>query len=70
MITVPVRKDSLPMSCSATCKESWISLVTYESKCYVMWLAANVSMEREHNDLPLCIENTHVQRVTSGVGKP
>ena len=49
MITVPVRGgegNSLPMSCSATCKESWISLVTYESKYDVMWLAADVSMER------------------------
>jgi hypothetical protein len=67
MITVSVRGDSLPMSCSATCKESWISLVTYESKCDVMWLAADVSMEREHGDLPLCIDNTHVQRVTLSV---
>lgn len=49
IITVPVgerhQQDSLPMSCSATCEESWISLVTYESKRDVMWLAADVSME-------------------------
>jgi hypothetical protein len=54
MVTAPVRGgDSLPMSCSATCKESWISLVTYESKRDVMWLAADVSMAREHGHLSL-----------------
>jgi hypothetical protein len=42
-------------------------LVTYESKRDVMWLAADVSIEREHGDLPLRIDNSHVQRVTSSV---